>query len=87
MQNTKGVILGQKGTRMAEDDEDWIGFEMTILKKFGNFFQYTNCDKKKTISKIPIRSGNSGRRTTLCHYKLIFIYLFIYLFICLFLQI
>ena len=26
------MILEQKGTRMAEDGEDWNGLEMTILK-------------------------------------------------------
>ena len=35
--NTKGVILEQKGTRMAEDGEDWNGLEMTILKSLANF--------------------------------------------------
>ena len=28
-ENTKGVILKQKETRMAEDGEDWSGLEMT----------------------------------------------------------
>ena len=27
--NTKGVILEQKGAKMAEDGEDWNGLEMT----------------------------------------------------------
>ena len=35
--NSKGVILEQKGTRMAEDGEDWNGLEMTVLKNFANF--------------------------------------------------
>ena len=40
--NTKGVILKQKGTRMAEDREDWNKLElMTILKSLANFFQKT----------------------------------------------
>ena len=39
---TKGVILKQKGTRMAEDGEDWNGLELTILKSdFSHFFQNT----------------------------------------------
>ena len=33
------MILEQKGTRMAEDDEDWNGLEMTILKSLANFFK------------------------------------------------
>ena len=37
--NTKGVILKQKGTRMAEDGEDWNGLEMTILKSLAIFFK------------------------------------------------
>ena len=36
--NSKGVILEQKGTRMAEDGEDWNGLEMTILKSLAIFF-------------------------------------------------
>ena len=39
--NTKGVILEQERTRMAEDGKDWDGFEMTILKSLANFFQNT----------------------------------------------
>ena len=39
--NIKGVILEQKGTRVAEDGEDWNGLEMTILKKCCQFFQNT----------------------------------------------
>ena len=35
---TKGVILEQKRTRMAEDGEDWNGLEMMILKSLANFF-------------------------------------------------
>ena len=42
--NTKGVILKQKGTRMAEDGEDWNGLEMMILKILADFFKYTNDD-------------------------------------------
>ena len=38
-ENTKGVILKQKGTGMAEDREDWNGLAMTILKSLANFFQ------------------------------------------------
>ena len=38
-EKTKGVILKQKGTRMAEDGEDWNGLEMTILKSLANFFK------------------------------------------------
>ena len=30
-EKTKEAILKQKGTRMAEDVEDWNGLEMTIL--------------------------------------------------------
>ena len=37
--NTKGVILKQKGTKMAEDSEDWNGLEKTILKSLANFFK------------------------------------------------
>ena len=37
--NTKGVILKQKGTMMAEDGEDWNGLEMTILKSWANCFK------------------------------------------------
>ena len=37
--NTKGVILKQKGAKMAEDGEDWNGLEMTILKSLANFFK------------------------------------------------
>ena len=37
--NTRGSIVRQKGTQMAEDGEDWNGFEMTILKNFANFFK------------------------------------------------
>ena len=29
---TKGVILKQKGIRMAEDGGDWNGLQMKILK-------------------------------------------------------
>ena len=38
-EKTKGVILKQKGRRMAEDGEDWNGLEMTILKSLANFFK------------------------------------------------
>ena len=41
---TKGVILKQKGTRRAEDGEDWNGFEMTILKSLA-VFQNTRFSK------------------------------------------
>ena len=37
--NTERAILEQKGTRMAEDGEDWNGLEMTILKSLANFFK------------------------------------------------
>ena len=37
--NTKGVILEQKGTRVAEDGEDWNELEMTILKSLAIFFK------------------------------------------------
>ena len=37
--NTKGLILEQKGTRMAEDGKDWNGLEVMILKSLANFFQ------------------------------------------------
>ena len=37
--NTKLVILKQKGTRMAEDGEDWNGLKMMILKSLANFFK------------------------------------------------
>ena len=37
--NTNGVILKQKGAKMAEDGEDWNGLEMTILKSLANFFK------------------------------------------------
>ena len=38
-EKTKGVILKQKGTRMAEDGEDWNGLEKMILKSLANFFK------------------------------------------------
>ena len=38
-ENTKGVILKQKETRMAEDGEDWNGLEMMILKSLVIFFK------------------------------------------------
>ena len=38
-EKTKGVILNQKETRMAEDGEDWNGLEMTILKSLAIFFK------------------------------------------------
>ena len=37
--NTKGAILEQKGTRRAEDGEDWKRLEMTILKSLANLFK------------------------------------------------
>ena len=37
--NTKGVILEQKGTRMAESGKDWNGLEMTIMQSLANFFK------------------------------------------------
>ena len=37
--NTKGVILKQKETRMADDGKDWNGLEMTISKSLANFFK------------------------------------------------
>ena len=37
--NTKGVILKQKGAKMAEDGEDWNRLEMTILKSLAKFFK------------------------------------------------
>ena len=43
-EKTKGVILKRKGTRMAEDGEDWDGLEMTILKSLANFFKVQNDD-------------------------------------------
>ena len=38
-EKTKGVILKQKGTNVAEDGEDWNRLEMTILKSLANFFK------------------------------------------------
>ena len=39
------MILKQKGTRMAEDGEDWNGLKMTILKSLAFFSpKYTNDD-------------------------------------------
>ena len=38
-EKTKGVILKQKGTRIAEDGENWNGLEMVILKSLANFFK------------------------------------------------
>ena len=38
-EKTKGVILKQKGTKMAEDGEDWNRLEMTILKSLAKFFK------------------------------------------------
>ena len=35
----KGVILKQKGTKIAEDGEDWNGLEMTIFKSLANFLK------------------------------------------------
>ena len=32
------MILKQKGTSMAEDEEDWNGLEMTILNILAFFF-------------------------------------------------
>ena len=37
--NTKVVILKQKGTRMAEDGEDWNWLEMTILRSLAICFK------------------------------------------------
>ena len=37
-ENTKGLILKKKGTRMAEDGQDSNGLEMTILKSLAIFF-------------------------------------------------
>ena len=37
--NNKGVILKQKGAKMAEDGKDWNGLEMTILKSLANLFK------------------------------------------------
>ena len=56
---TKGVILKQKGTRMAEDGEDWNGLEMAILKSLANFFKMherwrNSFNAKFYISKIEI---------------------------------
>ena len=44
--NIKGVILKQKGIRMAEDRKDRNALEMTILKSFAIFFfkKYANDD-------------------------------------------
>ena len=38
-ENTKGVILEQKGTMMDEDGQDCNGLERTILKSLANFFK------------------------------------------------
>ena len=38
-EKTKGAIIKQKGTRTAEDGEDWNGLEMTILNSLANFFK------------------------------------------------
>ena len=38
-EKTKGVILKQKGTRMAEDGEDWNGLKMTILNSLASPFK------------------------------------------------
>ena len=38
-EKTRVVILKRKGTRMAEDGEDWNGLEITILKSLANFFK------------------------------------------------
>ena len=47
MKHTKGVILRQKGTSMAEDGEDLNRLEMTILKSLANFSQNT-----RTMTKL-----------------------------------
>ena len=55
-EKTKGEILKQKGTRMAEDGEVWNGLEMTILKSLANFFQmherWRSSFKKSYISNL-----------------------------------
>ena len=52
--NTKGVILKQKGAKMAEDGEDWNGLEMAILKSLTIFFQIPErwCSCFKTVDFI-----------------------------------
>ena len=55
-EKTKGEILKQKGTWMAEDGEVWNGLEMTILKTLANFFkmheQWRSSFKKSYISNL-----------------------------------
>ena len=51
-ENTKGMILEQKGTVMAEDGKDWNGLKMTILKSLGIFLKkYTNGNVAPLISQ------------------------------------
>ena len=54
-ENTKGLILKQKGTRIAEDGEDWKGLEITISKSFAIFLsKYTNDDVTPLTESIRI---------------------------------
>ena len=67
-EKTKGVILKQKGTRMAEDGEDWNGLEMTILKSLANFSRCTNDDV------APLRVIVSPNYWCLCYPALDWLY-------------
>ena len=60
--NTKGLILKQKGTRMAEDGEDWNGLEMTMLKCIANFSKYTNNDVPGNSFKMKYMSISQHKR-------------------------
>ena len=54
--NTRGVILKQKGTRIAEDGEDWNGLEMTIFKTLGQFV----FSKFKNKEVVPLNPRSKG---------------------------
>ena len=62
--NTKGVILEQKGTRMAEDGKDWNGLEMTTLKSLAIFSNCMNGDIAPLNVLIYSETNSTGGHPT-----------------------
>ena len=53
------MILEQKGTRMAEEGEEWNGLEMKILKSLANFFKMHEQWRSSFNLASAVRKGKS----------------------------
>ena len=61
--NTKFLILKQKGTRMTEDGEDWNGLEMTILKSLAIFFFKIHERWCSSLKKLELLTSIASRNS------------------------